>query len=202
MPSFIAVEGLDGAGTTTQVARLVDRLVEAGHPTHRTFEPSDLAVGRLVRAALRQEEGAPGRPVLPWLFAADRADHLDREVNPALDRGEHVVTDRYVPSSLAYQALEVDMDIVWSLNAHFRAPDLTVFVHVPVDLGLQRIGARGSDREVYEKRELLERVEGNYERALSRLEGRGDRIARIDGSGSIDEVADAIWEHVRLMVGA
>ena len=200
MPLFISVEGLDGAGTTTQVARLVERLQAAGHPTHRTFEPSDLPIGRMIRSSLRQEEGAPGRPALPWMFAADRADHLDREVLPAMDRGEHVVTDRYVPSSLAYQALEVDMDIVWSLNAHFRAPDLTVFVHVPVDLGLERIGARGSDREVYEKRDLLERVAANYEQALQRLTDRGDRIERIDGSASIDDVHAAIWAHVTALL--
>ena len=201
MARFIAVEGLDGAGTTTQVARLVARLEQAGHPTHQTFEPSDLPIGRMVRSVLRQETGAPGRPVLPWLFAADRSDHLDREVQPALTDGKHVVTDRYVPSSLAYQALEVDMDIVWSLNAHFRAPDLTVFVHVPFELGLERIGARGTEREVYEKRDLLERVAANYERALARLEARGDRIERIDGTASIEDVHEAIWAHTAPLVG-
>lgn len=196
LAQFIAIEGLDGAGTTTQVARLVARLTADGQPTHRTFEPSDLPVGKLIRASLRQDAAAPNRTTLPWLFAADRADHLDREVQPALDRGEHVVTDRYVPSSLAYQALEVEMDVVWTLNAHFRAPDLTLFVHVPVDVALERIGARNALREVYEKRDLLERVAANYETALTRLEARGDRIVRIDGTLPIDGVADAIWAAV------
>ncbi len=201
MASFFVIEGLDGAGTTTQVDRLVQALRASGQSAHRTFEPSDLPIGRLVRSALRQEEGAPGRPALPWLFAADRSDHLDREVQPALDSGKHVVCDRYVPSSLAYQALEVDMDLVWQLNAHFRAPDLTFFVHVPVELGLKRIGARGEAREVYEKRELLERVAANYERALERLEARGDAIVRIDGSAAIDDVAQAIWTRVEPLIG-
>lgn len=200
MAQFVAIEGLDGAGTTTQVDRLVARLRAQGRAVVRTNEPSDLPVGRLVRTVLRGEEGAPGRAALPWMFAADRADHLDRRVRPALAAGQVVVTDRYVPSSLAYQALEVPMDLVWTLNEAFPAPDLTVFVHVPVDVAMDRIGRRDQAREVYEKRDLLDRVVANYEVALDRLARRGDRIARVDGTAPVDAVEADIWALIRPLV--
>lgn len=197
---FIAIEGLDGAGTTTQVDRLAARLRAHPRGVVRTNEPTDLPVGRLIRTVLRGEVGAPGRASLPWLFAADRADHLDRRVGPALAEGRFVVTDRYVPSSLAYQALEVPMDLVWTLNAGFPAPDLTVFVHVPVDVAMERIGRRDQVREVYERRELLDRVAANYEVALTRLAARGDRIARVDGTAPVEAVEAAIAELVASVV--
>ncbi len=200
MARFIAIEGLDGAGTTTQVHRLVAALGARGLPAHRTCEPSDLVVGRVVRAVLRQEEDAPRRAVLPWLFAADRADHLDREVRPALAAGRHVVTDRYVPSSLAYQALDAPAELVWQLNAAFPAPDLTVFVEVPPEVALDRIGARGDRREVYERRDLLERVAANYAEALDRLAQRGDRVERVDGTQPIDAVHQRILAAVLAVV--
>jgi dTMP kinase len=153
-----------------------------------------LVVGKLIRRVLRQEQGVPGRASLPWLFAADRSDHLLREIAPAIDQGTHVVTDRYVPSSLAYQALEIDMDRVWSLNADFRAPDLTVFLYIDVDVALDRIAGRGEDTEVYEQRDLLQRVAQNYTRAIDLLEAKGWPVVRIDASLPMDTIEMLIWQ--------
>lgn len=188
MSRFIVIEGLDGAGTTTQCDRLAAHLA---HPL-RTFQPSDLPLGRMIRQTLNRAPEAPNRTILPWMFAADRADHLERQIRPALAEGRDVICDRYVPSSLAYQALEIPMDEVWMLNSTFEAPDLTVFIDVPVDVALQRISGRGQATEVYEKAELLKRICANYEEALSRLAERGDTIARIDGTQSIDVVFQQI----------
>lgn len=188
MSRFIVIEGLDGAGTTTQCDRLAAHL---SHPL-RTFQPSDLPIGRMIRQTLNRAVDAPNRTILPWMFAADRADHLERQIRPALAQGRDVVCDRYVPSSLAYQALEIPMDEVWMLNSTFEAPDLTVFIDVPVDVALQRISGRGQATEVYEKAELLKRIHANYEEALLRLDGRGDAIARVDGTQSIDVVFQQI----------
>lgn len=193
---FLVLEGLDGAGTTTQSARLLTWLRAEGRVVRATREPSEGPVGRLLRATLRREEGSPEIESLPWLFAADRADHLARVVEPALGEGAWVISDRYLHSSLAYQSLHQPMDEVWALNRTFRAPDLTVFLRVGVETCLQRIGGRGAAREIYEERARLERVETAYAHALALVAARGDRIVEIDGEVSSDDV----WAGVRAAV--
>lgn len=189
---FVVLEGLDGAGTTTQCERLGAWLSERGLAHLLTREPSTGPVGRLIRQTLRAEPGAPDRATLPWMFAADRADHLAREVGPALGVGRVVVSDRYVPSSLAYQSTEWPFDLVWALNASFPVPDLTVFVDVPPEVGLGRVAARGGEREIYEERGRLEAVASRYSEALARLRARGDRVEVVDGTAPPGEVEAAV----------
>lgn len=193
---FIVLEGLDGAGTTTQLTRLADRLERHGHVVHRTREPSDGPVGRWIRRTLAHDPEAPAPSTLPWMYAADRADHLAREVDPALGRGEVVISDRYVHSSLAYQSLQRPLDEVEALNASFRVPELTVFVEVPVDVSLARIEARlakeGGVPELFETRAKLEAIRDAYHRVIERLRARGDRIDVVDGSGDMDAVEAGI----------
>src|SRR5579864_7294663 len=105
---FIVLEGLDGAGTTTQLVRLAERLRRAGERVVATAEPTDGPIGALIRQALRRRlVHRDGRALtdesLALLFAADRVDHVAGEIEPALARGQHVLCDRYVLSSLAYQ---------------------------------------------------------------------------------------------------
>jgi dTMP kinase len=192
MGRFLVLEGLDGAGTTTQSERLVRRLHDRGLDVVRTAEPTDGPVGRLIRSTLRREPGAPSRGTLPWMFAADRADHLARLVEPALAAGSWVVSDRYLPSSLAYQSLDVPIELVDALNRAFRVPDLVLYVRVPVDVALARIGSRGAAREVYEERALLERVAVAYDAVMGRLGDRGWPIRTIDGAAGVDEVEAAV----------
>lgn len=195
MGRFIVIEGLDGAGTTTQTGRLVARLARK-HVVHRTFEPSDGPVGRLIRATLAGREGAPTPETLPWMFAADRADHLAREIEPALARG-HVVSDRYYHSSLAYQSLTLPLERVHALNRDFRAPDCTVFLEVDPDVALARIQARGGERDLYEHRERLIQIAERYEAVIALLSGLGEPIVRVDGEASADEVEQGVWAAVR-----
>src|SRR5690242_1367991 len=107
---FIVLEGIDGSGTTTQAARLAQTLQARGARVHATREPSTGPVGRLLRQALTGTLVADERPVqldfctLALLFAADRMDHVRREIEPALARGEVVISDRYDLSSLIYQS--------------------------------------------------------------------------------------------------
>ncbi len=198
---FVVLEGLDGAGTTTQRERLADRLRAAGRAVLTTHEPTDGPVGRLIRATLRREPGAVDPGCLPWMFAADRADHLARTVDPALAAGAVVITDRYLHSSLAYQSLDLPLEDVFALNRHFRVPDLTVMVDVPVEECLRRIDARGAARELFEEQDRLERIAAAYEAVIARLTARGDRIARISGVGPIEAVEDRIWALVGPVVG-
>lgn len=185
---FIVLEGLDGAGTTTQSALLASHLRTAGRTVIETHEPTDGLVGRLIRSALRREPGAVHLDTLPWMFAADRSDHLTRLVQPSVDAGIDVISDRYLHSSLAYQSTQRPFEQIWSLNEHFRVPDLTVFVHISVEVGLSRIQRRGAVREVFEERDRLEAIAVQYERVFERVQGRGDRVVRVDGEASIEDV--------------
>lgn len=194
MGRFIVLEGLDGAGTTTQCDRLVEKLGAL-----RTCEPTDGPIGRIARQTLGAQPGAPPVDVLPWLFAADRADHLHRTVLPALSANRTVVSDRYVPSSLAYQSLTLPLGEVWALNRSFRVPDIVLYVEIPVKTALSRIDARGSTREIYDDEDRLDRICSAYERVMAFLEEEGWPIVRIDGRPPIAEVAaqiDAALGHV------
>ncbi len=160
---FIVLEGIDGAGTTTQLARLADHLEAQGRRVHRTFEPSTGPIGRLVRSYLKGElTTAPG--ALALLFAADRLDHVSREIEPALASGQIVLSDRYVGSSFAYQGLASSPAWLRSLNRYARRPDLVLYVRVDADTALARIERRDGDRrELFEHRETLARVVDAYD---------------------------------------
>lgn len=191
---FIVFEGIDGAGTTTQ-ARLLTRWLERnGRTVHQTAEPSTGPLGNLLRQAMRRRlVGSDGNPLDPRafaaLFVADRADHLAGEIEPALARGEDVVCDRYVLSSLAYQGLDADLEWVTALNAPMRAPDLTLFVDVDAEVAAQRRAERGGVAEIYEVDAFQRRVVEAY-RACVRLRP-ADRVVHIDGAGTVRAVHKA-----------
>ncbi len=197
MSAFIVIEGLDGAGTTTQLTRLQAALQQVGATAMATREPTAGPIGRIIRQTLGREASAPSVNSLPWMFAADRSDHLERTVEPALARGEYVVSDRYVPSSLAYQSLTLPLEDVFALNARFRVPDLLIFVRVPVDVCMQRIGGRDQKREIYEQTDALTAVSNAYDAVLQRLGERGDPIVEVDGTQSMDAVEQAIRAHIQ-----
>ena len=202
MGRFVVIEGLDGAGSTTQVALTVARARALGMEVVSTREPTEGPVGRVIRQTLRGEEGAPVAATLPWMFAADRADHLARIVEPALGRGTVVISDRYYHSSLAYQSLTLPLDEVYSFNRRFRIPDLTIFLDVSVDVAMDRIEKRGQALEIFEQRSHLEKVAWAYERVLELLRDQGEPIAVVDADQGIDEVDTAIWAKVGPLLAA
>jgi dTMP kinase len=182
--ALIVFEGLDGAGTSTQLGLLAAWLGERGHAVEVTREPSNGPFGAVIRQAI---EGrlrlAP--EVLALAFASDRADHLLNEPNGvagSLERGAFVLCDRYVLSSLAYQSADgVDLEWLVELNRHALEPDVTVFVDTPVADCLARIEARSAHAELFHERAKLERVANAYERALAqpRLVGQ---LVRVNGA--------------------
>lgn len=194
-PLFIAIEGIDGSGGTTQTQMLADWLRTRGHPeVLTTAEPSTGPVGKFIRRALDPEnpESCIGDGVLPYLFAADRRDHLDREVVPALQRGAVVITDRYYHSSLAYQSLAIGLPEVAALNDRFQMPDLTVFLSLDAETSLARIQRRGATIERFEALDRLRQINDAYESVIVHCRARGERIERIDASGSPQDVHEAI----------
>lgn len=180
---FIVFEGLDGSGGTTQLRLLTLALQRLTHPPEVicTAEPSIGPLGRMIREALVHQ--VVGEGVLPYLFTADRRDHLDRVILPGLARGAIVLSDRYLLSSLAYQSSSLPLERVDVLNGDFPPPDATLMIDVPVEECMNRIEKRGQVREIFETRERLNGILSAYERALALRQSRGDRILRISGLG-------------------
>jgi dTMP kinase len=204
---FIALEGIDGSGTTTQLGRVAAHLTSRGRRVHTTREPSNGPVGRLLREILLGGHRGPGdAPVdglaMALLFAADRRDHLRREIEPALSAGIDVVTDRYLLSSLAYQAEEAARDWVEGLARDVPAPDLTLLLDVPVAVAAARRRAAGRSIERYDDDGFQARVAANYrslaarEQASAASRASPATVVVLDGTHPVDDVTDAIVREV------
>ena len=202
---FIVLEGLDGSGTTTQVERLAEALRAVGHRVQVTREPSDGPIGTQIRLALKGRLGLPnGRgplseDTLALLFAADRLDHLAAVVEPALERGEIVLCDRYVLSSLAYQGSALPMAWVEEINGRARAPDLTLFLEIDVATAARRRAARGGEAELFDADERQARIARQYLEAIRRRP-RGQRIVRLDGTQSVEAVTRAALAEIHALL--
>jgi dTMP kinase len=189
---LIVIEGLDGAGTTTQVRRLVEHLNARGTRAHATREPSDGPVGKLIREMLTGGHAIAGQKLsqgtFGLLFAADRLDHLQREVEPALHAGTWVVSDRWYHSSLAYQGTGADRDWIAMINARARRPDITVFLKVRPEVAAERRKAAGRVQELFEDIQMQREVDAGYRATIDELLAQGERILTIDGEQSEDDV--------------
>ncbi len=193
---FIVLEGIDGSGTTSQCTALASELRARGHAVRKTREPSAGEIGQLVRHRLGVSADLLSPAALALLFAADRLDHLDREIRPALAQQEVVVCDRYVMSSWAYQSLDCDLDWIRSLNVHARWPDLTLVLEVPVAVAWHRVQARRKQGNTPEERfdvpELQQRLEQIYAR-LARDPSLSD-VHTVDGTPPSEQVTQALLE--------
>jgi dTMP kinase len=189
---FIVLEGIDGAGTTTQAQRLAHRIIGLGQKCHITAEPSGGPIGLEIRRLLSVEHKPESTwPMLGLLFAADRLHHLKNEIESLLEAGTHVVCDRYVLSSLVYQGLHLEGDWVRALNREARAPDLTLFVDVSLEEARTRRHVRGGAQELYDDDDLQRRLIEGYRRLAPTVNAR-----TVDGSGDVDTVENRIWSVV------
>lgn len=188
--AFIVIEGLDGAGTSTQVRLVSAYLRELGFRTWTTREPSAGPIGTAVRAAIEGRESM-SREAMALGFAADRVHHMSKPggIQEMLSEGVWVISDRYVLSSLAYQAAQgVDFDWLVELNRYAPSPDVTVFVDTPVRLCLERIHVRGDNLEdQFHRRTALINVRREYLHALSLGRFTG-KVVTADGRGTKSEV--------------
>jgi dTMP kinase len=198
---FVVLEGLDGAGTTTQALRLAAALRRTGHRVVLTREPSEGPVGALLRQAL----DGPGRQLLSdatlaLLFAADRLDHLASTVEPGLAAGAIVISDRYALSSFAYQGRVLGQPWVEALNARARTPDLTLFLEVVPRVAATRRRLRGGRKERFDDSRTQASVARAYGEVMAR-HGRAHHVRRIDGEMEVDAVAAQVQEAVARLVG-
>ena len=189
---FIAFEGLDGSGSSTQAKLLENALRQQEKEVVLTKEPTNNVIGGLIRGVLTHEWSLPMEG-FQLLFAADRSHHLAREIEPCLADGKIVITDRYILSTLAFGAIDID-DPQWlySLNSKFRWPDITFLLKVRPEVCMQRIMGSRPSTEFYEKEEKLRKVWENYEK----LAGQYENIYIIDGEQSIDEIHKEVLERV------
>jgi len=182
---FICVEGLDGCGKTTQTKLLVERLEKKGYDAIYTAEPSGGKIGSLIKEYCLHGETRVSSIVEALLFAADRFEHVEKEVIPALNEGKLVVSDRYVYSSLAYQgAAGLDLEWIEKINEHAIRPHLAVFIDVEPETVIHRLKPRKS---VMENLETQRNVREVYVKFVEKGE-----LVRIDGNNSKQEVADDI----------
>jgi len=197
LDGFFVLEGIDGAGTTTQLKRLAVRARDEGVALRTDCEPTPHPIGVLIRSILRhQVEAHPA--VLAPLFAADRRQHIDgaHGVREALDSGTRLVSDRYFFSSLAYQSLDLPWDQVWALNAPFPLPEALFWFEVPVHEAQARIDRRGQAREKFEDAPTQERIRLAYHRAVAEAEAEGLEVVRLDASLPIEALTDSIWSRI------
>ena len=185
---FVAVEGPNGVGKTTVVAEAA-RLLEAEHDlaVHPTKEPSATALGVAIRAL----EGSLPAQALAFACAADRLDHVAREIDPAVAGGAYVLSDRYVPSSLVLQRLDgLELESIWEINRTARFPDLTVYLDDEEETIARRLTDR-PQRSRFESRDAVGRERALYLEAHDFLAERGWRQAIIDCRGLSAEAAGA-----------
>jgi dTMP kinase len=173
------IEGIDGAGLSTQAAQLLHHFRNTLlKPVHLTKEPTDGPAGAAIRLKLKNRLSIDPS-TLALLFAADRADHLATEVAPRLAAGINVISDRYLLSSYAYQSLNFDLSWLRALNAQCRRPDLTIFLDTPVDIALSRLTTERWQREYFEDAEQLGPVREHFMQLIPLLRQEGEQIVVI-----------------------
>lgn len=206
---FVTFEGIEGSGKTTQIERLADRLRAAGEPVVVTREPGGSALGRRLRTLLLGDAGGRIEPIAElFLYVADRAQHLRDVIDPALAAGTHVLCDRYLDATLAYQgfARGIDLEFIRSLHQRpplDRRPDRTVLLDCEPEIGLDRARRRNDDlgiaasegRFEHEADAFHARVRDGY-LALAEAEPFRFRIvaAEQDAEGIETRVADLLCD--------
>ncbi len=189
---FIAFEGIDGAGLTTQALLLEKYLREKGYRVVLTKEPTDGLLGGIIKAALRGE-WKTDPATLQLLFAADRSHHVRHCILPALSEGKIVVCDRYVLSSLAYGSVDLDYEWLLEINKVFPVPDITFILDLEPKIALERIRVSRFSYELFENSFKLNAVRENY----LRLANKYDNSVIIDASKSIEEVHSTVCRYVK-----
>ncbi|MBK9254338.1 MAG: dTMP kinase [Saprospiraceae bacterium] len=197
---FIAFEGIDGSGKSTQVKLLSEKLKSSGHKVYATFEPTDSPIGSLIRNIFNHRIEADHKTIAA-LFVADRLDHLLNKTNgivQKLEQGYTVITDRYYFSSYAYHGTHMDMDWVISSNqmaAEILKPDVNIYIDMLPEESMERIKSTRSNIEMYETLENLKAVRSKYLEAFEKL-CRQENIITINGNHSLETVSQNVWDAI------
>lgn len=201
---FIALEGIDGSGKSTQSKLLAETLTDMGHKVYKTFEPTDSRIGVMIRDIFSHRMEGDHR-VIAALFVADRLNHLLNSqdgILKKLDEGYTVITDRYYFSSYAYHSAHMDMDWVIkanALSAELLRPDLNIYIDISSEVSMERINKGRTSVEMYETLENLTIVSQKYQQAFELLSDV-EKIVKIDGNRLADVIAEDIKQQVLLLM--
>lgn len=203
MAIFITFEGIEGCGKTTQIRRLKDHLDQRGRACLLTREPGGSNIGQKIRAILLDPAHENMSPLCELLlYAADRAQHCEEVLRPALQEGKIVLCDRYLDATAAYQegGHGLSPSLIAELNTlaiQGLKPDLTILVDCPAEVGLGR--ARERNRVTHDTQDRFERIELDFHqrvraRYLKIAQEEPQRFIVVDGTQSIEAVEKEIWD--------
>ncbi len=162
-PLFIVFEGPDGSGLSTQSKLLLEWFRSQDEKVLLTKEPTNSMIGGIIRSVLKKEWEVDMK-TFALLFSADRSHHLSNEIKPALKDGYHVVCDRYILSTLAFNVEKGSLEWLKQLNSQFRTPDFTFILDVPGKICVKRIKKSRFGMEFFEEAEKLEKIRKNYKK--------------------------------------
>ncbi|MCI5596775.1 MAG: dTMP kinase [Lachnospiraceae bacterium] len=200
---FIAFEGIDGSGKSTQIALLEQRLKEEGIPVYVTREPTDGPYGAMLHTIMTGRLDACEETIAA-LYVADRMDHIKNKRNGLLakiEEGITVLTDRYYFSSYAYQGAHISMDwtiMANSICAQALRPDLNLFFDLKPEVSFARISQNRTDFEIYEKLDNLRNTRQKYLEAFERLKDQ-EKVSFIDADQSTEQIAEDVWTQVKML---
>ena len=185
---FIVIEGLDGSGKTTQATLLAEKLSKK-YKVLLTAEPSRGKIGIFIREGCLYEDQRLPTEAEALLFAADRIEHMQKELKPALDEGNLVICDRYVYSSLAYQgSAGLSLDWIKTINARALQPDFCVFIDVPPEKVIERLQRKKSVMETLDTQQKVREIYLKYVE-------KGD-LMKIDGDRDKESIAEELYAKV------
>lgn len=199
--NFIAFEGIDGSGKSTQISMLTNRLNKEGIYCYTTMEPTNSPIGSLIHQIMTGRIKTDNK-VIAGLFVADRLDHLLNEVDgivSKINEGTTVITDRYYFSSYAYHSVDMPMEWVIKANEQSSAilkPTITIFIDVNPDTAIERIAKNRFHQELFEKKSRLVKVRENYLKAFELLKKEEEYVI-IDGNQTQEKIAEMVWDTVK-----
>ncbi|MCQ2546514.1 MAG: dTMP kinase [Clostridia bacterium] len=202
---FITFEGGDGSGKSTQIGILRDRLAESGYDVLLTREPGGTKISEKIRSIILDKENSEMDDMTEaMLYASARAQLVSEVIRPAVEEGKIVICDRFIDSSIAYQAYGRGLgDAVAVINSYAIGecmPDMTVLLKVNPEIGSRRISERNEDRDRIElaSEQFHKKV---YEGYLDLEKRYPERIVGIEADRTIEEIAAVIWEKISRLIG-
>lgn len=198
LKGFIVIEGLDGAGTTTQLNNIAHYLTINNIKHRKTFEPTDNTTGHFLRRVLSGEIPLE-QETIAYLFAADRNEHIYSKndgIIKQLESEDYIICDRYLFSSIAYQSIGADPLLVMNLNNRFPLPEYLIFVDVPVEECQRRLKNRDSQKDIYDDIDYQREVLDYYNRSISHFSNSEMKVIRVDGRKTPDVITAEIKEKV------
>ena len=198
LKKFVVFEGIDGAGTSTQIKLLRER--DADKKIFFTAEPTEMPTGKFLRQILGGSQKASPQTTA-YLFAADRAEHLWGEggIVDQTKIGLTVVSDRYLFSNLAYQGVTCGEDLPKMLNSPFPLPQLLFFFDISAQKSLERVEKRGEAKEIYENEKFLNDTAARYRAVIDQYKKQADsgmRIVELDATLPKEKISDLIWNEI------